>query len=351
MKKVTWLLFLGYFLIFVIIGIVFYYKYLNRFISSGAEPAEVEIITAPRIYYSEATNLWALNPDIASKIGERSTRIQSTGSTDYLDFNSINSLFAYAAINKNGTNDIWQFQLKNNQSQKITDSSYEILNDYVNFFRPKYSPTGGSLAFIGRGGSRDSILVKDLITGNIADVTPTSASHILDFSWNQDGEKIIYCTSNLEKNYCEIKPITAPQATQKIEIEVRQISWEKTLEIIYLSQGNLFRFKEGSFTPATITTITSPKQVVSFDIDEKGKHLVFQINDGDSSDIYLSEIDGTNITELTSSKNSRQPLLSPEGDRVAFFRQNDGVYVIDANKTAEAKILNINNLDHLLIWR
>jgi len=354
MKKVTWLLFFGYFLVFVIFGVVFYFKFLNQFLSSGAEPEKTDIVVTEKIYYSEGNNLWILNPDTAAKIINHSSRIQSTGSSDFLDFNSANSLFAYTSVNPDGINDIWQFQLKSNQSEKITDEGdarYEILKNYLNFSRPKYSPTGGKLAFIARGGVKDSILEKDLMTGNISGLTPFSSSRIADYSWSSTGQKIVYCTSGLPKNYCEILDLGANKTTEKIDVEIAQISWEKTSEIIYLSAGNLFSLKEGAGNPRPITDVASPKRVVMFDIDPGGINITYQVNDGDASDIYLSRTDGTNNIELTSNKNSGEPHLSPKGDRVAFLRQNDGIYVIDANKIAETKILNINNIDHLLIWR
>lgn len=354
MKKTTWLLFLGYFSLFVIFGIVFYFKFLNKFISSGAAPAEVERAETAKIYYSLGNNLWRVNPDTSLKTIDRTERFQSTGLVNFLDYNKFNNFFAYAAANNDGLNDIWQVSLATNQSAKITDAGdarYETLKNYLNFFRPKYSPDGESLAFIARGTSDDSILIKNLATGNIADATPSSASHIGDFSWNSNGEKIVYCTQSLVKNYLAIMDVAKAEISQKIEIEASQVSWQRA-EIIYLSGGNLFRLKEGTDSPQRITDVVEPKKVTKFEIDPGGKNIVYQIDEGSNSDIYLAKTDGTNIIELTRTKNASQPLLSTDGNQVAFLRQNDGIYVIDSNKTAETKILNLSEkIDYLLLWR
>ena len=354
MKKATWLLFLGYFSLFVIFGIIFYFKYLNKYISSGAAPEEVEVVQTAKIYYSVGNNLWRVNPDTSLKTIDRTERFQSTGLVNFLDYNKFNNLFAYIAVNNDGLNDIWQVSLATNQSEKITDvgdARYEILKNYLNFFRPRYSADGRSLAFIAQGPSYDSILIKNLVTGDISDATPNSQSHILDFSWESNGQKLVYCTQSLVKNYCEILDMAKAEISQKIEIEATQVSWQAP-EIIYLSRGNLFRLKEGTADPQAITDILEPKKVTKFEVDPAGKNIVYQINDGSSSDIYLAKTDGTNICELTNTKNASEPLLSPLGDQIAFLRQNDGIYTIDANKTAETKILNLpGKIDYLLIWR
>jgi len=352
MKKVTWLLFLGYFSIFVALGIIFYFKFLNKFISSGAAPEEVKVVETSKIYYSLGNNLWRVSPETSLNTIDRTERFQSTGLVSFLDYNKVNNLFAYTSINSDGLNEIWQVRLATNQSEKITDPRYEILKNYLNFYRPKYSPDGGSLAFIARGGSKDSILIKDLATGDISDATPNSQSHILDFSWSSNGQKMVYCTEGLEKNYSEILDVTKAEVSQKLAIEMSQVSWDKTVEIFYLSGGNLFRIKEGTADPQAITNIQDPKKVAKFEIDPQGQNIVYQINDGSSSDIYLAKTDGTNIIELTNTKNASQPLLSRDGNQVAFLRQNDGIYVIDSNKTAETKILNLpEKIDYLLLWR
>jgi len=354
MRKVTWLLFLGYFSLFVVLGIVFYFKFLSKFISSGAAPEKVKVVETSKIYYSLGNNLWRVSPDTLLNTIERTERFQSTGLVNFLDYNKFNNFFAYTSINSDGLNDIWQVSLATNQSEKITDAKdprYEILKNYLNFYRPKYSPDGNRLAFIARSGAKDSILIKDLATGDVADATPNSQSHILDFSWENNGEKIVYCSQGLAKNYAEILDVAKVEISQKIEIEALEVSWQAT-EIIYLSQGNLFRLKEGTTDPQAITNIQEPKKVAKFEIDPQGQNIVYEINDGSSSDIYLAKTDGTNIIELTNMKNATQPMLSPDGNQVAFLRQNDGIYTIDANKTAEAKILNLpEKIDYLLLWR
>src|SRR3990167_8958417 len=225
MKKYTWLLFILYFGVFVAFGVIFYLKYLDQFLKSGASPQTVETIqSAEYIYYSEANNLFRVSTKLQldAKSPERVERFQSTGKVNYLDLNKTGNWLAYEVENRDGLREVWQVDIQTRESTKIAFAGTQGLSDFQEFIRPKFSPDGQRLGLIGLG-SIDQILIYDVAGKSFTVVTEKFAVKLSDFTW-EDNEKIIFCTTNLLANTCSEINLLTLSDREILKAEVSQMA-------------------------------------------------------------------------------------------------------------------------------
>jgi hypothetical protein len=95
---------------------------------------------------------------------------------------------------------------------------------------------------------------------------------------------------------------------------------------------------EGSETPASIALQLPP--------DLTG-HIAFVSDRDGDQDIYLMKADGTGVTQLTNNDQiDDYPALSPDGQRIAFFRKprsifaSGGLFIMDANGNGQREIFS-----------
>lgn len=74
------------------------------------------------------------------------------------------------------------------------------------------------------------------------------------------------------------------------------------------------------------------------DIDAAGRYIVFDQFRGQERSIYIGEANGSGARRLTRGHIDHHPVISPDGQRIAFARAPDRVVVIDTNGTAIVEI-------------
>jgi len=358
MKKIAWILFISYFSIFVILGLVFYWKYLAKFLASGAEGEEIVTKTSlGYIYYGQDNNLYRANPALVyeTSADERVERFQSTGGVSFVDINKTGQQIAYDAWGSLGFRDIWQVDSQSSMSETVATAGQTGLKDYSDFRRPKFSPEGTQLAFIGGRDGDETIFVKNLANGKISELLVAAGLKITDYTWTRDGEKIIYCTDNNSQLGCWEQELFKGGAKRIIADEILEISADKTGNVIYLAKRenniNIFSYESKTARTEAITDMVSPREVVFFQIDPQGEKIVFEVAEANLKNIYLAKINGENLLQLTTDGRSQQPLFSPRSDEIAFLKTDDGIYIMRADKTEEKKIANLRSFVKLLLWR
>lgn len=357
MKKITWLLFIIYFGIFVAFGVFFYFKYSDKFLKSGASPVKKETGSASgKIYYSLENNLYRLSPDLKLDPAnpERTERIQSTGEVGSLDVKKGGLEFAYEAKNKDGLSEIWLVNTASNQSIKIADQSKRELQDFKNFARPLFSHDG-KLAFLAQSEKLEAVFTFELKKSEIVKVTDKFIAQIADYSWSQDSQKIIFCTKNQHLDGCYRVDISSKADQKIIEGEVLKISALQTDTIIYLQKegetANLFRLDPATLKPERLTDIQAPKKIVAYQVSNSGAKIVYETLESTFHDIYVSEISGANKIQLTIDGKSSQPFFNANEDKIAFFRLNEGIFTLTLEGKTVEKIANLEVLIKLLLWR
>ena len=357
MKKYTWLLFILYFGVFVAFGLIFYFKYLDRFFKSGSEPITVETAKSQEyIYYSQENNLYRLNPELAldPESPERNERIQSTGPVSNLDIYQNGSLLAYE-VQVIAGKEIWQVKTATNESQKIAYQDAPNLEGFKDFSAPKFSPDGIKLAFIASG-STDTIIIQNLSNLEFFHLTDKFATKIADFTWTSDSEKIVFCTKGLASNLCYLVDVASGSDQKIIDGEVTQISQSTDSAIIYLIKeaetANLFRYNLKTSSADRLTDLKAPKKVSRFSTDKKGEKIAYEVNSEGQSDLYFVGADGANRIQLTTDSKTTNPVFQGAGQEIGFIRAGDAVYTINFDKTNEQKIVNLEgSVVKLLLWR
>ena len=353
-RNYTWLLFLVYFGIFVVLGVIFYYKYLDQFLLPGAKPPEVDIVAQSQIYFSSPDGLYRTNPEYVSTgaLINAAEKIQATTSVTSIDVLPGKTL-AYAASNQAGYSEIWQMDLKSNQSEIIGRTTEN--NNFLNFEKPRFDPSGGKLAYLAKSEQKDTILINDIESGKTTDLTSAIDTKISDFSWDKTGKKIIFCTKNPTSNYCEALETASGKNLGTFTAEVDQIYWNKGTTLYYLENAsdtaNIYSLSDITDKPVAITKISNPKTIVDFSLSSDGNTIAYEVKEGGSSEIYVSKTDGSNLIQLTQDSKSREPQISPDGKLVAFLKEGDGIYLIGVDKLNEKKLLNLSGEIRLLAWR
>src|SRR3972149_7892188 len=112
MKKTSWLLAILYLVIFLGLGAIFYFIFLERTTALELEPAPIAYQESSQIYYCQDNSLWAVNPkeSLALEKEKWLKRLQSTGQVAHLDLNDQLNLLVYDALVNNSWQ-IWQVDL------------------------------------------------------------------------------------------------------------------------------------------------------------------------------------------------------------------------------------------------
>ena len=360
MKTNITLIFIIYFLFFAGTGFVFYTKYLDNF-TSKTEPLALETLNSPSaIYYSKGTTLYLLDPNRQANPLEVNPgeQFSLTGEISQLAL-SKNLLAAIEIKNTDGFSEIWQGTTSDPQKEKLASVGSAEFAGFEDFLKPQFSPDNTFLSFLGSGKTADVIFVKNLATNDLVRLGEDKTAKITDYSWNKDSSKVIFCTKSLLKNGCFEESLDSPKSTASFKEEVKEISWDKTEEIFYLTQADvphLFRLDASGKNPQQLDNLISPNKIVSFQIDPAGQKIAYEIISdtpvAGGSDIYLAQTDGSNRLQISTDGNAQKPLFSPDGTEITFLRQKDGIYFIKTDKTNERKMINLSDtIDHLFLWR
>lgn len=356
MKKITWILFTCYFCLFAGFGLIFYFKYLNKFFKTGAEPQPVETAQNKElIYYSQDNNLYRFNPalNLDPLDPNRFERFQSTGEVSNIDISKNNSLITYDSLLE-GVREIWEVKTENNASSKIASSSNSKLNIYKDFSCPKYSPDGTQLAFIANNGTSDKIIIYNLATLEYKPLSDNFVAQISDYVFSPDSQSIIFCTSNALTNTCYLVNIKTGQDSKIFQSDILQLAITEKGELIYLKSetdtANIYRLSANN-EPTRITNLKAPKKISKISTTSNGNEIAYEVNEDNISNIYFINSDGSNNTQLTTDGNSLMPQMRSFGGKIAYFRAGSGIYQINTNKSGEQKIANIETIINLLIWR
>ncbi len=138
---------------------------------------------------------------------------------------------------------------------------------------------------------------------------------------------------------------------------VSQLNYQ-TNGIFYLTNNqtssilNLFDF--GTNQNKTILTLNTPNEIANYNISKDANSVVLQIknNQTNENNIQVSQIKDGSSLQLTTDGQSFYPVFSPEGDQIAFWHENDGIYKININKTGLFKIYNYpTKIDQIFTWR
>lgn len=230
-------------------------------------------------------------------------------------------------IMKDGTRtNLWQVSLDGKNHRPLLSSK-------ANYRMARYSPDGSRLAYLSSVEGDNQLYVKWLETGETARVTNLENSPS-DISWSPNGKWFAFSM---------FKPQPSPSIFKDMPKKPKGAKWAGKAK--YIDQMN-YRSNGGGFNQAGFSHIYvvpaeggAPRQVTQGDYHHGGniawtadsKNLII---DGDrhenwqdrplESDIYSVAVADGKVTNLTErSGPDSNPILSPEGDKIAYLRFDD----------------------------
>lgn len=203
----------------------------------------------------------------------------------------------------NENHDIFVVGADGRGSKKVTDG---IEDNYD----PRFSPDGGSIAFISnRVKDLDNLYVVSSNGGKMKRLTDEPLP-VRQFAWSPDGTKMIYLTGVGDEDYISIVSLHKP-GTKKL-LQKRNVE--------YSLAGD-----SGGHAP------WSPD----------GKGFLFLSNENDWSDIGQLDLSSKKARWLVKSKNDKQqPQWSQDGTQIAYLEANDPNVVVKIKSKGEPRIVS-----------
>ena len=168
------------------------------------------------------------------------------------------------------------------------------------YLEPIFSPTGKQIVFTAVEWDEPGLIRSQTYIGRInldkSDLSkflpnPKNATFASDASFSPDGSKLVL-KIDLSEGHSQI-------------VEINSTSGELLRE---LTAGE-FLDSEPTYTP-------------------NGQNVVFVSNRGESKNIYIMKVDGTEVNQLTTLKEAKNPAVSPDGSTIAFSSNQDADWEI-----------------------
>lgn len=346
-------------LLFIVFGLLLYFlyvKYFNSFFNPKTGTDIPQINQKEMIYYTTNNNLYQLNPNLLTQNSNDIPiiRLQSTGSINQLEIDTQGNSFYYEVLTPEKEAEIWKVNVTSNNSEILFSKKTPGLENYTNFRNPKISPDKKSLGFVATRENQDDLFLFNLNSSELKNFSLNKLTgSISDFSWAPAGEKIALVAKENSKYI--IKFLTEKSAENFIEgdIALNNIFYLKD-RIIVSENKNIVSLLLSDKNKTALTDLVSPMEVTLFDVSPNGQKIVFESKNDQTNktDLYVLNIDGSDLLQLTDDGASSLPVFSPTNDKIAFWLKKTGIYTVKITKEEKQKVLNseviINNI---LTWR
>src|SRR5262245_59942163 len=217
-------------------------------------------------------------------------------------------------------------------------------------YRPRWAPDGSGFAYIGAFGS---IRWVDADGSNDRQLVPRSAfprhfRNIALISWSPDGSLLLLTV--YDEGYRRTRLFTADAATADVQLLLRDAGdadWSSTNRIVMERRGRVVTMDPDTTNRAAISTM----DVNWLRWSPDGNALAFMHNVHRSADIYVMGADGSDPTNLTTSKAyDWSPSWSPDGSMIVWSRSptistRGDLFEMQADGTGVVRLTSTKNRD------
>ncbi|HEX6729466.1 MAG TPA: protein kinase, partial [Pyrinomonadaceae bacterium] len=245
------------------------------------------------------------------------------------------------------------FQPSNLTVSHLTSRKNELGESGTNHAR--FSPDGKFIVYASAKDGASPIWLKQLGGGD--PFTNRSAEGVgASPIWSPDGQEIAFLSRREGQNGIWKMPAFggAPALIKNLERPSRGlISWSKTGQIYFISQGNLFSLNIANqqVTPVTNFDVAKPVDRI-FSVSADEQQVVYSDIQSGQHDIWMLPRSGGEATRVTNDKpEDSQPVWAPDGKRILYSSKRNGIKQVflaylDGRQPVQLTI-NDNNTDVL----
>lgn len=231
----------------------------------------------------------------------------------------------------------------------------------------QWSYDGTKIAFMGTAGESRDIYMMNADGSNQVRVTNMGSPSIDNFGWSPDGTKFVYgayydiYTVNIDgtntirvttNQYYDSNPKFSPDGSKIVFLGSRPYNGKPpTLndDICIINTDGTNEINLTHHPASDVSPVFSPD----------GTKIAFVTNRNfNGSEVYVMNIDGSNLTQLTNNIDISDgtPAWSPDGTKIAFVTNRDEannfeVYVMNADGTNQTRLTNSPGSDLSPSWQ
>ena len=227
-----------------------------------------------------------------------------------------------------------------------------LSSNYCTHFDPAWSPDGERIAFtLHCGESCAQICVMDADGSNVINLSLSPFTNGWP-GWSPDGKKIAFYGSKDEIRGLYVMDADGSNVINLTDRNFldRSPSWSPDGKKIAFTPGNSVYIinADGSNLRKLINDITDPAW------SPDGKRIAVTFKKDENWEIYVMDIDGTNLIQLTDNPAwDYDPTWSPDGEKIAFTSNRDGnneIYVMNADGSNQVNVTNNPAKDRYPDW-
>ena len=261
---------------------------------------------------------------------------------------------------------LWQVMLMNADGSRQTS----LTEKFGEYSYPAWSPDGMHLAMRIDFGTGSGIAIMDMteIGGILEGNQPAAVTDVFSDApdWSPDGSQLVFISSGdfgwdlnrysvSTSAFFQVPGLSPWTRDPKWSPDGQQIVFSADPENSGNSDIYLINVDGSGLTQLTSNPFYEGSPAWSPD----GQRIVFTANANDNKDLYIMTKDGNNLTRLTSDPADEfDPAWSPDGSRIAFVStrndNNDGnyeIYMINSDGSGEMRLTNNTYTDRWPDWR
>lgn len=256
------------------------------------------------------------------------------------------------ALVRDGSN-LWTMDLDGGNAHEVDSQNGFIAT-------PAWSPDGTRLAYVVSPFSGDTTLriyVADVTASSGTNITTTGEAELP--VWNPNGTKILF-SSNRTGNY-DVWTMS-PDGSNLSNLTNRAhddgkdgAGWSPDgSQIVFTGFGAIWRMNADGTNAAQITNGTGGDGMGAWGVDG----LIYYVNSpNDFGQLYVTNPNGANqhlVLATPDSDIDLDPVLSPDGKRIAYARRDNGtkfrIFVANADGTNPVRVTNTDSDDRHPVW-
>lgn len=281
-------------------------------------------------------------PDVAADAavsgeGERDAGASDASLTDAGLGGVVCGLVVFEGANVNGVSDIWSMNLEGEGLVNLTSNSSRDRS-------PRWSPDGGSIAFVSNRSGTQELWVMDADGGSPRKLTSSSNS-VFDPQWSPDGERLLFRRAGGGSDLFSISATGTDERnlTSSPDVLDAEGRWSPGGEFIAWASGlEIWKMNKDGTGKVRLSNSSDLSPAWSPD----GARIVFRSSRDGNSEIYVMSADGSQQARVT--ENDRlddEPSWSPDGRIVWVSHRSTSPDIMVANPDGSGQRNLTNTFD------